>query len=623
MKSVIDFLRSHAPFDRMEEAHLSLLADRLRSAVYAADTVLIGPESARADRLYIIQSGSVRGESPDDASSLWELAPGEMFPIGALLSGRSVRSRYKAVGRVEALELDAASFASLLQASVVFSDFCSRRLASLLDQTLARTRADTAANLGRDNALEVPLSACLRRTPVTCSQKDPLRSVLQTMRAENIGSMVMVDDAGRPAGVFTLRDLLSRVALGGYDLDKPVEGVMTADPVTLNASAFAFEAAVLMADHGFHHLCVVDDAGRLKGVISEGDLFSLQRVSLANLSRTIRHADSIAALAALRGDIQTLIGQMIAQGVQIDQITRLITLLNDHLTRRVIDLTLQERGDPGIVFDWLSFGSEGRGEQTLKTDQDNGILFELPEGLSAEEARARLLPLAKAVNDALALCGFPLCEGNIMASNPECCLSFEEWQKRFSRWIDQGTPEHLLKSSIFFDFRVLWGDESKADRLREWLLQACAKNPRFLKQMAATALACRPPLGLLGDFKLSGKGDHEGQIDLKKSAITPFVDAARILALASGIPQTGTSERFEAAAQKGALKPADVQSWLSAYRFIQLIRIQSHREQALANRPMSNHIDPRSLSDLEQRILKEAFRQIRKLQSLLEVRYQL
>lgn len=624
MQTRIDLLKKHAPFDKMDQAALDFLAQHLVETTYPSGSELIGPNQEAADRLFIIKSGRIRGERPEEKGSiLWELSPGEMFPLGALLGGRSVRNRYVAAEESVCLTLEKAHFLTLIERSGAFGDFSSRRLANLLDQALTQTRAETAADMGRDNALSATLASCLRRKPITCLQSDTLQSVLETMRAENIGSMVMVDEAGRPAGVFTLRDLLSRVVLAGYDLAGSVAGVMTQNPVTLPASAFAFEAALLMADHGFHHLCIVDEGGRLKGVISEGDLFSLQRVSLANLSRTIQRAESIDRLSQLSADIQTLIGQMIAGGVQIDQITQLITLLNDHLTRRVIELVLAQKGDPGIPFAWLSFGSEGRGEQTLKTDQDNGMLFEVPQGETPEAVRARLLPLAKAINDALALCGFPLCDGNIMASNPECCLSYDEWQKRFTRWIDQGNPEHLLKSSIFFDFRVLWGQEESANRLKSWLLSACAKNPRFLKQMAASALQCRPPLGLLGDFKLSGKGEHEGELDLKKNGVTPFVDAARIIALSSGIEATGTPARLEAAAQKQALKEADVQSWLSAYRFIQLIRIQNHRDQALAGRALSNHINPKKLGDLEQRVLKEAFRQIRKLQNLLEIRYQL
>lgn len=626
MSDLISTLKAHAPFNQMAPEHLKQLARQGRTLTLQDGEVAITKSDTPADRLFIVLSGAIDGERPDAKEQeppLWSLSEGELFPIGALLGDRATRNRYRARGESTLLALEKSDFMDLIHHSPPFSDFCSRRIANLLDQALSKSRAQTAQQLGQDNALDTPIERLLRRTPITAGTDESLENALTIMRRENIGSMVIVDEAHRPVGVFTLRDLLSRVVLERFDLSRPIREVATANPVTLPKSAFAFEAAMVMADHGFHHLCIVDETGVLAGVISEGDLFSLQRVSLANLSRAIQKADSVEALSAMRTDIQTLIGQMIAGGVQIDQITQIITLLNDHLTRRIIDLIIAQRGQPAVAFSWLSFGSEGRGEQTLKTDQDNGILFEVPAGSDPEAIRQGLLPLATAINEALDRCGFPLCEGNIMASNPECCLSLKEWEARFGRWIDQGTPEHLLKSSIFFDFRVLWGAEAPAETLRKRLLEKTAKNSRFLRQMAAGALQNRPPLGLLGDFKLAGKGAHQGMLDLKKSGITPFVDAARIIALSAEIGACGTTQRLEAAAKSGALKSEDAQSWLSAYRYIQLLRVQAHHDQGNRQVPLSNYIAPKSLSDLESRVLKEAFRQIRKLQGLLEVRYQL
>lgn len=153
---------------------------------------------------------------------------------------------------------------------------------------------------------------------------------------------------------------------------------------------------------------------------------------------------------------------MVAQGMKVGQIGQIITLLNDQIVERVIDLTVAAIGAPeGLTFTWLAFGSEGRQEQTLKTDQDNGILFLLPEGMEADVARARLLPFADRVNLALDAVGFPLCTGNVMARNPECCLSDREWRSRFSRWVTSSTPANLLNASIFFDFRPVWARRAR------------------------------------------------------------------------------------------------------------------------------------------------------------------
>lgn len=623
---VLEFLRRHAPFDRMAPEHLEFLAKRLKLTFYAQDEKITDPDGGPASRFYIIKQGRIRGETPSEdeqvSGNAWELVPGECFPVGALLSRRPVRTVHRAAEDTFCFELDRDDFNQLLKLSEEFNDFCTRRLASLLDQLHRQVQASAATGLGGDTSLNITLGERLRREPVTCLTTTPVGEALRAMQDEIVGSIIVTDEDRRPLGVFTLRDLLSRVALPGLGLSEPMEKVMTGEPLTLPPSAFAFEAAMLMARHKFHHVCVVE-RGRLVGVISERDLFSLQRVGLVNLSKAISHASDIEALAGLEDDIHQLISQMIAQGVQVDQITQIITLLNDHITRRVIEICRQEFPKPSVTYTWIAFGSEGRQEQTLKTDQDNGILFELPEGASADAAREELLPLARRINEALDQCGYPLCQGNIMAGNPECCLSAQEWRQRFSHWADHGSPEHLLKSSIFFDFRAIEGDPEPVQELRSWLSERVRHNSRFLHQMAANALRNRPPLGLVRDFVVSDNGHHPNTIDLKIQGLTPFVDGARILALAHGVEETSTLERIRGLAEARHVSQGEAQAWINAYSYIQLLRMRHHRDQEARGEPTGNRVNPDSLNDLDRRILKEAFRQARKLQSRISLDYQL
>jgi CBS domain-containing protein len=368
---------------------------------------------------------------------------------------------------------------------------------------------------------------------------------------------------------------------------------------------------------------VVVDQGQETGVLSERDLFALQRIGLVNLSRSIIQAPDIATLRRLGGDIQRLADQMLVQGASVEQLTQLIVTLNDLLTRRVIDLCLTDT-QALPAFTWLSFGSEGRLEQILRTDQDNGIVFQVPAGATARALRQSLLPVAQRINDALVTCGFERCPGDIMASNPECCLSQGEWRERFAHWIEQGTPDHLLKASIFFDLRPLWGDPSPAEALRDFVLQKASKNPRFRRQMAANALRAEPPLGLIQDFALSGTGERAGTIDLKTHGTTPFVDGARILALTSGVRETNTLARLRACAARKAIRADEAAAWGDAYAFILLQRTRNLQAQQRADRqPVDNRLNPNDLNELDRRILKETFRQARKLQSRLKLDYQL
>jgi len=620
---VIEFLARHAPFDRMAATHLKFLAQRVQLAFYPKGEAITDPAQGTAGRFFIIKQGRVRGEvEPGGDHDAWELHAGECFPIGALLSRRPVRMAQRAVEDTFCFELTRDDFDTLYADSPEFRDFCSRRLASMLDRTLHTLQAAITAQVSSDAPHGAALASLVRRTPVTCAPATRLRDALAIMHAEHVGSIVVADKAGRPRGIFTLHDLLARAAENEFAFDTAIELVMTPKVFALAPSDTVHEAALIMARESIGHVCVVEN-GQLRGVVSERDLFSLQRVGLARLSRVIAQAPDLDSLARHARDIHRLIDQMLVQGISVAQLTQVITLLNDHVTRRVIDLVLAEAGAPSVPFTWLAFGSEGRQEQTLKTDQDNGILFRLPTGRSAEAVRQELLPVAKRINVALDRCGYPLCTGNIMASNSECCLSFEEWQTRFSRWVEQGTPEHLLKASIFFDLRTLWGDATPAVQLRQWLTGRVAENPRFLRQMAENALRNEPPLGLVREFVLESEGEHAHTLDLKLRGVTPFVDGARLLALAHGVAETGTLARLRGVARAGQLHAAEAEAWCDAFSFINLLRMRAHQEQARHGRTLDNYIDPDSLNELDRRILKEAFRQARKLQARIRLDYQL
>jgi CBS domain-containing protein len=618
--ATIEQLIRFAPFDRMEREHLAWLAERLKLAYYAKGEVLLAPDRGEVQTFSIIKQGVIQGEREGEGAWL-ELHEGECFPIGALLARRPVVSTFRAQNDVFCYELPAAQFHELLRLSQPFHDFCTLRLADLLQQSQRQTQAHYASAATEQQSLRSPLSAIVRRAPVTCGPDTPLGEALETMSQLGIGSIVVVEGEARPVGMFTLHDLIPRVILPGTPLDTPLRALMSPDPVALPSTAHAFEAALVMARHGFRHVLVAD-AGRLTGVVSEKDLFSLQRVGVTQVSTAIRTAADLDALVKASDSIRQLGHNMMAQGVGAEQLTQILSTLNDLLTQRVIELECSRPQLCRHAICWLAFGSEGRLEQTLSTDQDNGIIFQVPEGSTADAVRAELLALAERINRALDACGFPLCKGEIMAMNPKWCLSLDEWKATFARWIDAGDPEALLNASIFFDFRPLHGQAQLAEDLRAWLLAKTTATPRFLHQMAANALRNRPPLGLVRDFVVDSGGANADTLDLKLNGSTPFVDAARLLALATGVPATGTAARLRAAGAKLGIAAGEVEAWLAAFFFIQLLRLRRQHEENEAGQAMDNRINPDKLNDLDRRILKESFRQARKVQSRLAMDYQ-
>jgi len=620
VESTIAELAQHAPFDRMAPEHLRMLAERLELGHFPADAVIARGGTGMPSHLYIIKRGAVmiRPDTPESAGAEFALQAGECFPLGALLGERPISGRYTATRDTSCYLLPAQDFRDLLERSPVFHDFCTRRVAHLLQQALATLQSDVALNVNQRQPLERRLAQAVRRAPVTCREATPIREALETMARENIGSMLIASEDRRPLGIFTLRDLLARVALGEVPLSEPIARVMTRDPVALHADAFAFEAALAMSGRGIHHIVVVAE-GRISGLVSEKDLFALQRVGLKQISSAIAQATRIETLAELSGDVRELARNLLAQGVSAEHLTQIIATLNDRLSQRVIALELDAANLRADSLCWIALGSEGRHEQTLASDQDNGIIFPDPPDGDCEAMRARLTPVAQRINQALAQVGFPLCRGNIMAGNPKWCLSLGEWREAFARWISHGDPEAVLNATIFFDFRPLAGEESLAVALREWLSPVVRDHERFLHQLAENALGNKPPLGILRDFTLSDDKAHPGTIDLKVNGSTVFIDAARVYALASGVAATNTAARLREAAKVRGIGTREAEAWVEAFHFLQLFRLRHQHGQLARGEAPDNYLNPDKLNDLDRRLLKESLRTAKSLQQRLAI----
>jgi CBS domain-containing protein len=471
---------------------------------------------------------------------------------------------------------------------------------------------------GEQQVFAPPLGSLVRRAPVVCTEAVRIDEVARIMHDQGVSSVVVVDQRSRPVGIFTTHDLVRVLAEELYVT--PVSAAMTRDPIELPAHALAYEAALAMVENRVRHVLVTDE-GKLVGVISERDLFSMQRLGLAELTMEIRLAQDVQLLARLATQIRQLTVLLVDQGVAAEQLTLFVSVLNDRVSQRVIEVVRKRHQWERIGWCWLAFGSEGRLEQTFSSDQDNGLLFECHDGGSTAEARDTLLAFAREVNHALDACGFPLCKGNVMASNPELCLSLDEWQAKMGGWFANTDPKALLDAAICFDFRPLSGDASLAKSLREWLHPRTRARPAFLRLMATNALQGRRALGMLSDFATEDAPNAPGTIDLKLYGVRPFVDAARVYALAFSLAQTGTAERLRAAAVNLRMEPSEMAAIIDAFFFIQKLRLRIQARPG--NAESANRIDPDALNDFERRSLKEAFRQARKLQQRLALDYDL
>ena len=604
----------------MTPEDLTFVVENLEVAYYAPREIIVAPSPEVPAHCVIVKQGFVQGESADSGAVAYEASVGDCFPVGALLASRPATLTYRSVGDTFCLLLPRTKFEQLVRKSPVFLDFCTRRLGSMLDSARRQLQQSYATEASVERTMATSLHELARKPALTCDPHSSLREVLNRMHEARVGSIVVTDsapDGEHAIGILTRSDLIERVILPGTPLTTPVKDVMSRELLTLDANATAADATLTMAEHSIRHIPVVETAQgrkRVVGVVSERDLFTLQRLGVRQLSALIRHTNDVDALRTVAAGVRTLSHHLVAQGVAAAHLTKLLSRLNDQLTIRLLTLMAKEFEVSPNTFCWMSFGSEGRHEQTIATDQDNGILY-----VAGKVKQDHLLAFADRTNHALAAIGFPLCKGNIMARNPQWCLDYAEWEGQFSGWIDRGDPAAVLNASIFFDFRPLFGNSALATRLRDDVIVRARRNSRFLKQMADNALRNRPPSGI--GLIESIRGERPGQVDLKMNGTVPFVDAARIWAYAAGLNETNTSERFTVLSESGHLPDSDVRGWIAAFEYFQLMRLrQQHRlAQGTHSVPNPNLIELAQLSPLDRRVINEAFRQTRKLQQRLEL----
>ncbi|MGH7796121.1 MAG: DUF294 nucleotidyltransferase-like domain-containing protein [Candidatus Binatia bacterium] len=448
-----------------------------------------------------------------------------------------------------------------------------------------------------ENNLGLPVKYLLKRPPVFVEPGATVVQAARTMREALIGSVLVADD---PPGIVTDRDLRGRVLAAGLGPETPVRQIMSRPLKTLDSDAPVLAALHLMLEENIHHLALVEE-GKIVGLISSSDLLQHQASNPLYLRRTVEMLETPAKLAHYSREVAGMVETLFRGGVGAVQIGRIVSSLNDALIKRLVDLAERDLGPAPTNFSWIVFGSEGRLEQALLTDQDNALVY----GEESETARVYLAALAERVVNGLIQVGFPPCAGGFMATR--WCKPIEQWRSLFARWVRTPEPQALLDAAIFFDFRPVAGALSLAPL--DEILAAAGSEKAFVAHLAEAALA-RPPLGFFNRIR-----SDDGRVDVKKGGLAPIVGLARAAALGVGLLERSTLERLATAGKSGALLSQDDASALAEiFQFLLQLRLRQQLAALQANRPLDHNVHLSALSTLERRHLKEAFVLIRRIQ---------
>jgi PAS domain S-box-containing protein len=448
----------------------------------------------------------------------------------------------------------------------------------------------------------------------TCLPGQSVHDAAVVMERENTDVLLVKDEAGRNLGVLTHHDLRKALIQEGRPSDIPVADVMSDGVIAMPGQSSVFEAWHTMTTTAISHLFITNHSGMITGVLDGDDVLAIQNYSPTVLLCRIRNARAPEEIFALKTARPYLLTTLIESGAKPQNINHLTTLVSDTILEKFIEFAMSELGPPPVPFSFIVFGSEGREEQTLHTDQDNAIIYEDVPPEQDEKVRRYFLSMGEKVCTWLNDAGYTFCYGNNMAMNPEYCQPLSAWKQYFSRWVYTASAEDLLRTKIFFDFRCAYGEESFEDVLRDHLNHIVADNSRFFQLLARNILPMAPPIGLFGNFIVESSGANRGSFDIK-SSMMPIVDFARIYALKNRIRASNTIRRLNALREQKVLTDQNHQEMVQAYSYLMQIRLRIQAEAVSSrNDNPNNYIFPKTLTSIEQKLLKEIFAQTKNFQ---------
>ena len=612
LTEILEILCQHAPFNEMEdEALLQEMVHDMEIQYVRSGTGIVVPNVTN-EHLYFIRSGAVEVISNDN-KLMRRMEEGELFGYASLLRSGKATQEIRAIEDSLLYLIPAAWFKKLYEENDIFSDFF-----EIIREIRLRAAIDSQSTNNADLSLMTcPVKSLLRRPPISIEETADIRMAAQKMAEFRVSSL-LITKADSLVGIVTDRDLRTRAIAAGLPYATPIRQIMTANPITLDSGDFASEAVIKMMGQNVHHLPVTKD-GKAIGVISAGDIVQRESHGSVYLISDIFKQQDVASLQAISKKMTHTFTQLVHADANTVMIGNALSRIGTAFVERLLQLGESQFGPPPVPYCFIALGSQAREEQTISTDQDNAMI--LSDEYDPQQHEAYFKNLAEWVCVGLDQCGYPLCTGDIMATNPMWRQPLKKWQAYFSNWIQEPKAEALLRMSIFFDIRSVYGQESLANELVSHIQTLTQKHRSFLSHMARNANQRKPPLGFFRQFVLDGSGKQSRTFNLKERGIAPIIDIVRVHALACGSAKLNTMERLQDIEAAGLLPNGRARDLSVALEMIGMVRIRHQTEQIEQGEAPNNHVDPEQLSSFERRHLRDAFHIVSRQQEFIKYCY--
>lgn len=608
------FLSEIEPFNLFGKEDIRRIAHHLQVAYYKKGEVIFKEGSKPLEHLYILRSGSVRLEK--EGQRIEYIHEGESFGYPSLMTSEPPNLSAIAEEDSVIFLLDKKLFSRLISEHEHIREYFTKKLTKRL-QAFQNLRVGS----GVERLLDVSLENINLREPICLDGNSKVVDALRLM-VEKDSTFVLVEGEGS-LGILTERDILKRVLTKGLDIrEVRLRDVATFPVIGLQADSSLYDAMLLMTRQGIRKLVVFKE-GKPLGVVEDRDIIAYESRNAVLIVKEIEKAKDLEELRYLYNLVKEHVVELVLNGADPERLSAYISELNDKFMKRAVYITISKLGEePLAPFSIIVLGSEGRKEQSLKTDQDNALIYqEVP--IIDHEPKEYFARFSEEYIKVLLHIGFPPCPGKVMLSNPFWRRSMGEWERQVSEWIQNPKPEHLLNTAIFFDFRNVFGDATLAQRLWKHIREKIEENRGFVPFLAVDAVRFTPPIGFFKDFVVEKSGEHKGELDIKKGGIFPITQGVRAMALEVGIDERNTFERIEKLKEKGVFSSEYARDLRDAYRFLMSLRLQSQAQKIKEGKEPDNYINPNHLSKAQKSMLKDVFRFIKEFQELLRERYNL
>jgi CBS domain-containing protein len=615
VEDIASFLGSHPPFDGLGADELARVAAVTSIETFSPGERIFSQGTGPVEYLRVVHTGSV--EILYDGQVLDLLGPGELFGHASMLSGLPTGFEARAAEQTSCCRIPADVIGPLLARP----DFL-RFIAGSIVGDRAKAGPERAL---RPDPVQRRVETLIRAAPLLCPAGEPIREAAKRMTAE--GASAVLVPAGETLGIVTDRDLRARVVAAGVRPDEPVSAIMTAPAWTVRAGTLGGEVLLDMLDRGVHHAPVRSATGEVLGVVDVDDLISAESHKPFVLRRAIGLASSVTDLVSAAAGVTPMIIALHDAQVAAEQIAAIRSVVLDALTRRLIELAVQDAGVPPAPFTWFALGSLARREAVPSSDVDSALAWQDSAGgagagdagVPGAEVAGYMQRVASAVDDGLKACGVRPDAHGTSAANPLFARSLTAWRAAAQSLSENPTRDKaLILVSILTDSRPLWGSGSEAAGAGNPVTDALWQergHPDLQRLLARFALQFRPPTGFLRDFVVEHSGERRGQLDIKHGGLIPIIDLARWAGMAAGAASGSTVERLRAAEAAGTLEGTDARTLIEAFGFVFSLRLNHQVEQLRRGEAPDDFIAPKVLNPLARSYLREAFRAVASVQN--------